>query len=126
MNRANASFLGVGAMAGAALRWGLVELQGDGNWQWGLLAANVAGALILGWLLADRWSDADVERGMRLGLGVGFCGSLTTTSTLAVAVAELGREGRWGLGVAYAVVSLAVAGAAVVAGGSIRRRGATR
>ena len=122
MNRATASLLGVGAMAGAALRWAVIELQGDGDWQWGLLAVNAAGSLILGWLLAARWGDDDIERGLRLGLGVGFCGSLTTTSTLGVAVAALGRDGRWEFGVAYAAVSLVVAGAAVLVGASIRDR----
>ena len=126
MNRAAATLVGVGAMAGTAVRWGVTELDGDASWPWGLLAVNVAGSLVLGWLLAERWADDDTERALRLALGVGFCGSLTTMSAFGVAVAELGRDERWAPAVGYTAASLLAASAAVVVGATVRRRWTVR
>jgi CrcB protein len=78
-------------------------------------AVNVAGCFLLGALLrradagrlAPRWVDA---------LGVGFCGGLTTFSTLAVEVVELVDGGRAALAAAYVLASVIAGFAAFVAG----------
>lgn len=99
-----------GGAAGAGVRWAIVHLVGpDGGFPWWTLLVNVAGCLVLGMLLG-------VREEVRLGLGTGFCGGLTTFSTFSVETATLldtGDPGRAGL---YAVVSLASGVAAVVAG----------
>lgn len=87
-------------------------------WPWGVLAVNLAGCLVLGYLAAAAWS-ARAQLPMSLGLGTGFCGSLTTFSALTVDVAEMARDGDWGYAAGYLAVSvlgglaLAVAGAAM-------------
>ena len=89
MNQANLpselrelGLVAAGAIPGALLRW---QLEGAASaWFGGLkgliegdFAANMAGCLILGLLLAQPRPSA------RLGLwaGIGFCGSLTTFSS---------------------------------------------
>lgn len=124
VNGPAATAICLGAMAGAGARWGVVELLGDGDWPWGLLVVNTVGSAVLGWLLAGDWR-ADVSRLLRPAIGIGFCGSLTTMSGVAVAVAELGRDDRWGLGAGYLVASLAAAAVAVVVGAGLRRPAAS-
>ena len=62
------------------------------------LIANVVGTVILGWVVAaERW---------RALVGTGFCGALTTFSTLQVQLVELVDAGRAGLAATYLAVSL--------------------
>lgn len=114
-----AAAVGLGGLAGAGARWGLVEaLPTTGVWPWGVLTVNLLGCLVLGYLAAVAWS-ARAELPMSLGLGTGFCGSLTTFSALTVDVAEMARDGDWGYAAGYLAVSvlggvaLALVGAAV-------------
>jgi CrcB protein len=53
---------------------------------------------------------------LRLFAGTGFCGALTTYSTLAVEVDLLADAGRWATAVAYGLVSV-VAGLGTAAAG---------
>ena len=43
---------------------------------------------------------------MSLGLGTGFCGSLTTFSALTVDVAQMARDSDWGYAAGYLAVSV--------------------
>ena len=92
------------AAAGAVLR--LVIASIVCTWQ-ALLVANVAGAALLGAVLAADLSTATVTV-----IGLAFCGTLTTFSSFALEVKTLGL--RWG-GV-YAAVTIGCAcGAASIA-----------
>jgi CrcB protein len=95
-----------GGCAGALARVGLAEAwpADAGSWPWATLLANVAGALVLG-LLVARGRDTPL-------LGAGFCGALTTFSTLQLELVDLPLA----TAIAYALVTLAAGyGAAVVA-----------
>lgn len=61
---------------------------------WGTLIVNVAGSLLLGFLagLAPRHG---VSAGVYLAAGPGFCGSLTTYSTLMYETLRLLNPGSW-------------------------------
>lgn len=122
-----------GAIGGLA-RWGLAEGLGagaqDGAWPWGTLVANIAGALVLG-AVAARLLHADPAHprrrlGVRGGalLGPGFCGALTTFSTLQLEVVRLVRDGEAALGIAYLAVTLA-AGLAMARAGFVAAGGRT-
>lgn len=108
-----------GGVAGTALR-DLVERSlphAAGGWPLATFVVNLAGALVLGALLehlSRRGEDVGRLRTLRLLLGTGFCGGLTTFSTLAVEVDLLMRAGHLALGAVYLLASL-VAG--VVAAG---------
>ena len=75
-----------GGFAGALARYGIVELFGsyDGDWPWPIFIANIAGCAILGYVIAHRGPGLPVSL-----VGTGFCGALTTFSTLQLELYEL-------------------------------------
>lgn len=109
-----AAFVAIGGVAGAGVRWAILEAASrDGWWPWGVFVANVVGCLVLGVLVATlRAPDAP----MALGLTVGFCGALTTFSSFAVDLALWLDEGEWARGLLYLAVSFAAGGAAFFLG----------
>lgn len=80
---------------------------------------NLFGCLVLGYLAAAAWS-ARAELPVSLGLGTGFCGSLTTFSALTVDVAEMARDGDWGYAAGYLAVSVAGGVALALIGAAVR------
>jgi CrcB protein len=67
---------------------------------------NVAGAGLLGWVavrLPERLPPSTYRRPL---LGTGFCGGLTTFSTMQVEAVRLARGDRMGVAAAYVAVSL--------------------
>jgi fluoride exporter len=98
----------LGGAAGTLARAGLAEGLPVTAFPVATLIANVAGSLLLGWIVyAGR-------RGLwRPLVGTGFCGALTTFSTLQVQLVQLVDEGRAGLALTYLAVSLVCGLAAV-------------
>lgn len=97
-----------------------------GAWPWATLLANLAGAFLLGYvaaLLRERGPAAELR--LRL-LGTGFCGALTTFSTLQLELLTMLDDAEPALAAAYVLVSVGAGLAAVVAGSALarpRRRG---
>jgi CrcB protein len=112
---------GLGALARAGLAEALPTQPG--SWPWATFTANIAGALLLAWLTTRLTEMAAPARYARLLLGTGFCGALTTFSTLQVETIRLAKSGHVGMAAAYAAASL-TAGmlAAVLATIAARRR----
>jgi CrcB protein len=110
--------IGAGGAAGAALRWAALEAWpvAPGAWPVTVLTINVAGSVVLGWAAGERWRHHERGWWLRDGVGIGFCGGLTTFSTFAVEVAAFGRAGAWGTGVAYVLASVVLAGIGVEVG----------
>ncbi|WP_194907135.1 CrcB family protein [Quadrisphaera sp. INWT6] len=82
------------------------------------LLVNLVGALVLGALLeglARRGPDAGRRRIVRLLVGTGFCGGLTTYSTFAVEV-DLLLAGHLLAGVGYALLTVLLGLVAAAAG----------
>ncbi len=90
----------VGAMAGAPLRLLAERLavarRGHGSVV-GTAAVNVAGSAVLGFLLGV----GGVPAWLLALVGTGFCGTLTTFSTLGADVVRLGEQRRPGTAAAY-------------------------
>lgn len=108
----------VGALARAGLARALVA--SPAGWPWATLVANVAGALVLGFVnerlrarTATSWPGALV--------GTGFCGALTTFSTFQWEVIRMAEAGRGGLAAAYVAVSLAAGLVAADSGARLAR-----
>ncbi len=93
-----------GGCAGALARVALAETwtHDAGGWPWATLVANVLGAFVLG-LLAARERDSPL-------LGAGFCGALTTFSTLQLELIDMPVA----LAAAYASATLAAGYGAVL------------
>ncbi|MGW2638908.1 fluoride efflux transporter CrcB [Streptomyces sp. NPDC001348] len=108
----------LGAMVGAPLRYltdRAVQSRHDSLFPWGTFVVNVTGCLILG-LLAGA-SSADPH--LRLLLGTGLCGALTTYSTFSYETLRLTETGAGLYAAANAVASVAVGLGAAFAGVSL-------
>jgi CrcB protein len=127
LKRGSLTLVAVGGFVGALARYGisLLEPTRTGRWPIATFAVNLAGAFILGVLLealARSGADAGWRQHVRLLIGTGFCGALTTYSTLAVEADLLLRDRHTGLALLYLLISLigglvlTSAGIAVAAG----------
>ena len=101
----------VGGAAGTGLRYalGLLIPTVPGHPVWATLTANLAGALILGALLEIlvlAGPDLGHRRAVRLLIGTGFCGGLTTYSTFALDLRGLLAAGHPGTALFYAAVTV--------------------
>ncbi|MFE3451712.1 fluoride efflux transporter CrcB [Nonomuraea sp. NPDC059194] len=105
----------LGAAVGAPLRYLMdrwIQARLTSPFPWGTLAVNVTGCAVLGFLAA-----AQVSSGVMTLAGTGFCGALTTWSTLGFETVRLAEEGMRPLAVANVVISvLAGLGAATLGG----------
>jgi CrcB protein len=114
-----------GGFAGALARAGLVEAipYTSGEWPWATFAINVAGAFVLGHLVTRLQERLPLSAYRRPLLGTGFCGALTTFSTMQLELLEMLDSGDVGLALAYAAASLAAGFLAVAAATNLARAG---
>ncbi len=112
-----------GGFVGAICRVALAEAieRDPSQWPSATFGANIAGALVLGYVATLLRSDRHPLR-LRL-LGTGYCGALTTFSTFQLELLEMLDEGHLGLAAAYTVASVAAGIAAVIAGSAAAHRG---
>lgn len=113
-----------GGFIGAVARLALVEAMPHGylEWPWPTFLANLAGAFALGYFTTRLQERLPLSAYRRPLLGTGFCGALTTFSTMQLEIVRMLEGGATGLAFAYAAVSV-VAGLALVhlASGLVRR-----
>ena len=98
----------VGSAAGGAARYWAVDRFGRWFGQrmpWGTIAVNLTGALLIGGMAASLPHGSPAA----LFLMVGFCGSLTTFSSVALQVLQQVDNGRRGAAVMNVIVSLVAA-----------------
>ena len=112
MHEAAAIF--AGGCLGALARVGLAEAapHAAGQSPWTTFAANVAGAFLLG-LVVQRFASEGVARPL---LATGFCGALTTFSTLQIELLGMLDRGDLALAFAYALASIAAGLVAIEVG----------
>jgi CrcB protein len=96
-----------GGMVGALARVALAEAAATGpsQWPWATFAANMVGALLLGYFFMLFREDSE-ERLHHPFLGIGFCGTLTTFSTFQLELYEMVDGGYLGLAVAYSAATI--------------------
>ena len=115
-----------GGVVGAGARWAvLAALPDSPRFPWPVLAVNVIGCALVGFVLALADDRPGASPVLRDGGAIGFCGGFTTFSTFAVQVARLADHDRWMTAATYVVASVALGGAAVLAGAVAARRGRT-
>jgi CrcB protein len=110
----------LGGALGSLLRAGLAEAlpAGGPGWPWATFLVNVVGAGLLGYWFTTL-SHASYRRPL---LTTGFCGALTTFSTVQLELVEMIDAGRVGVAVLYLSVSVAAGLLGVQAATGIARR----
>ena len=114
----------VGGFFGAIARLGLVEAlpYGPADWPWATFVANVAGALALGFLTTRLQERLPLSAYRRPFVGTGFCGALTTFSTMQVELLQMLDGGHVGLALGYAATSVATGFVAIGLSTNLVRR----
>jgi fluoride exporter len=109
----------IGAVARAALGDALVT--DPGSWPWSTFAVNIVGAFLLGYFSTRLQERLPLSAYRRPLLGTGFCGALTTFSTMQVELLDMLDAGRVGLAALYAAVSIGLGFLAVAAATNLVR-----
>lgn len=112
-----------GGFVGGLARYlvGLAWPTPAGSIPWAIVTVNTAGAFILALLLLLVLEVLPPTTYLRPAIGTGFCGALTTFSSVMVGLDQLVSGGSPLLALVYLLVSL-VAGAAAVAAGVLMGR----
>ncbi len=120
VNRRELGAIFLGGAIGALLRAGLAEAipTGAGEWPWATFLVNVAGAALLGYWFTTL-PHSSYRRPL---LTTGFCGALTTFSTVQLELLGMIEAGRLGLAAAYLLITLLAGLAGVQVGTVVARR----
>ena len=113
-----------GGFAGAVARAALGEAlpHEAGRWPWATFVANLAGAFLLGYVTTRLQERLPLSAYRRPLLGSGFCGALTTFSTVQVELLDMLDGDHLALALAYAAVSIAAGFLAVALATNLVRR----
>lgn len=106
-------WVATGGAVGSLARYGLAGAINTRSHPWGTILVNVAGSMMLGYLVGV-WGFR-VDEPMRVGLAVGILGGFTTFSAFSVDVLWMWEKGDFGLAVISVALSVlgGIAGAAV-------------
>lgn len=122
---ATVAMVGLGGFVGGVVRYAVGEAwpTGAGQFPWATFTVNTAGTFVLALLLVLVLEVLPPTTYLRPAIGTGFCGALTTFSSVVVQVDELAAHGHAGTAVGYVIASLtaglAAASFGVVAGRAI-------
>ena len=101
----------IGGAIGTLARAGLAvaAVPDPGRWPWPTFVANIVGAVLLG-IIGTRLATSDLRRPL---WGTGFCGGLTTFSTVQVETLLMIEHGHYALAAGYTCAGI-IAGLAAV------------
>jgi CrcB protein len=100
--------IALGGAVGALARVGLAQAApaSPGSWPWATFAANIAGALMIGYFVTRLQERLPVSTLPRPLLATGLCGALTTFSTVQVELLKMADRGAWTLAATYLAASV--------------------
>lgn len=106
------------------MRAGLVEAFGDAApaWPWVTFGVNVTGAFLLGFFVTRLQERLPLSTYKRPLLGTGFCGALTTFSTVQVELLKMLDTGQLAVAAGYLAGSLLAGYAGVQLASAMVRR----
>ena len=105
-----------GCLGGATRYWVTTAYPaGSGAFPWSTLAVNLAGAFVLAFVVVIA-AELMPSRYLRPLVGTGFCGALTTFSSVVVTADRLFAHDRVGTALAYLSATIAGGLAAAVLG----------
>jgi CrcB protein len=110
----------IGAIARGALAQSLVTAPD--RWPWATFIVNVLGTLLLGYLITRLQERLPPTMYRRAFLGTGFCGALTTFSTMMAELLKMIEGAHWTLAIGYAATSIVCGFAAVFLATKLVRR----
>jgi CrcB protein len=123
-DRQELAAIAVGGAAGALLRVALSRsyTTGSASWPWVTFAVNIVGAILLGYFVTRLQERLPLSAYRRPLLGTGFCGALTTFSTMQLELLRMFDAHRYGLAAGYAAASIALGYACVHLASAVVRR----
>jgi CrcB protein len=83
----------IGALARAALN--TLAIRDPEHWPWSTFTVNIVGAFLLGYFTTRLQERLPLSSYRRPLLGTGFCGGLTTFSTMQVESLKMIEHGHW-------------------------------
>jgi CrcB protein len=96
----------LGALARAVL--GTLAVPDPSRWPWPTFIVNIVGAFLVGYFTTRLLERLPLSSYRRPLLGTGFCGGLTTFSTMQVETVKMIETGHYGLAAGYTIVSIVV------------------
>jgi fluoride exporter len=97
---------GLGTLARVALN--SLAVRDTEHWPWSTFTVNIVGAFLVGYFTTRLLERLPLSSYRRPLLGTGFCGGLTTFSTVQVETLKMIEHGHWGMAVGYTVASIAL------------------
>ena len=114
----------VGALARAALN--TVVIRDPESWPWPTFIVNIVGAVLVGYFTTRLLERLPLSSYRRPLLGTGFCGGLTTFSTMQVETVTMIQHGHWVKAATYTTSSIVLGLLAVYLATSLVRRARVR
>jgi len=113
-----------GGFIGALARAGVLEAlpHAAGEWPWATFLVNVAGTFALGYFTTRLQERLPQSAYRRPFLGTGFCGALTTFSTMQLELLNMLDADRYALAALYVLASLLAGAAAIAVATNLVRR----
>jgi len=118
------AYIALGGIVGTLARYlvqGVIQTRA-GAFPTGTLAINIAGSLLLGFIVRFATGSALVSPELRGGLTIGFCGAFTTMSTFSYESMRLVWDGEYWYAGLYLGGTILGCLAAVVAGTALANR----
>jgi CrcB protein len=114
-------FVGFGGMFGSVARYliSLFPLRQQSGFPLPTLGVNLAGAFLIGLIVAFAGKNTSLDPRALLFLKVGVCGGFTTFSTFALETQTLLHGGRLFTGLSYAALSVVLCIGAITAANAL-------